>query len=67
VGEYRLVLLRDVLLALAIGAEALALVIPPWSGLGWSPWVTYLVCPALAFLLAMRLRWSRAPARRWPE
>ena len=37
---------RDVLLALALGTEALALVVPPWSGWGWDAWAILPDLPA---------------------
>ena len=49
----------DMLLALAIGTEALAMVVPPWCGLGWTPWAVYLAFPTVAFALVMRYRWLR--------
>jgi hypothetical protein len=59
VDERPIVQPGDALLALAIGTEALAAVVPPWCGLGWSPWALYLAFPTVALVLAMRFRWSR--------
>jgi hypothetical protein len=57
-GENTVVRTRDLLLALALGTEALFAMVPPWCGLGWGAWVVCLVCASTGFALAMRFLWS---------
>jgi len=49
----------NLFLAMVIGTEALAAVLPPWCGLGWSPWAIYLACPTIALVILVRFSWTQ--------
>jgi hypothetical protein len=49
----------DLLLALAIGIEALLAMLQPLLGAGWGLWTIYLLCATAALWVAMRYLWSR--------
>jgi hypothetical protein len=47
----------DLVLALAIGTEALLAMFQPLLGGGWGIWTVYLLCATVALWVAMRYRW----------
>jgi hypothetical protein len=48
----------DLVLALAIGTEALLAMLQPLLGAGWGMWTIYLLGATAALWVAMRYRWS---------
>jgi hypothetical protein len=49
----------DLLLAVALGTDAVLSVLAPLFGVGWGIWVAYLLCATVGLALSMRYVWSR--------
>jgi hypothetical protein len=48
----------DLLIAVALGTEAVLALLSPLFGAGMGPWVAYFGCACLALLVSVRFLWS---------